>query len=89
MSDTDPRDSSSSNGEETPPRKRGAHLPKIARLGGRAVVEKYGPDYMASLGKRGAKSMVEKYGEGVYAQLGARNKGVKKRRRTSGTEAEG
>jgi len=60
---------------------RGAHLPGIASQGGRAVVEKYGAEYMAQIGKRGAKSVAEKYGPGFYAEMGARNRGVKKRRR--------
>jgi hypothetical protein len=75
--------SSSSPASETgaqgaPPR---PHLPEAARRGGQAVVEKYGREYMATLGKRGAQSLTEKYGPEVFARMGARNRGVRKRRR--------
>ena len=51
-----------------------------ARLGGQAVVEKYGREHMASLGKKGSQAVVRKYGLRFYSEIAARNKGVKKRR---------
>lgn len=60
--------------------RRGAHLPDQASRGGQAVVEKYGRDYMSSLGKRGSRALVKKYGLRFYSEIAARNKGVKKRR---------
>jgi hypothetical protein len=44
------------------------------------VVEKYGPEYMASLGRRGSRAVVRKYGLRFYSEIAARNKGVAKRR---------
>lgn len=55
-------------------------LPAQAGQGGRAVVEKYGKDYMAELGRRGSQAVVRKYGLRFYSEIAARNKGVKKRR---------
>lgn len=43
---------------------RTAHCRAIASLGGQAVVEKYGPEYMSDLGKKGLRAMVNKYFEG-------------------------
>lgn len=53
---------------------------QVARLGGQAVVEKYGRDHMANLGKKGSRAVVRKYGLRFYSEIAARNKGVKKRR---------
>jgi hypothetical protein len=51
-----------------------------ARLGGQAVVAKYGREHMAQLGKKGSRAVVAKYGLRFYSEIAARNKGVKKRR---------
>jgi hypothetical protein len=59
---------------------RGAHLPEQASQGGRAVVEKYGRDYMADIGRKGSQAVIRKYGLRFYSEIAARNKGVKKRR---------
>jgi len=61
--------------------RRGAHLPSHAGDGGRAVVEKYGREYMADLGRKGSRAVVKKYGLRFYSEIAARNKGVRKRRR--------
>ncbi len=53
---------------------------QVARLGGNAVVEKYGREHMADLGKKGSRAVVRKYGLRFYSEIAARNKGVKKRR---------
>ena len=53
---------------------------QVARLGGKAVVEKYGREHMADLGKKGSRAVVRKYGLRFYSEIAARNKGVKKRR---------
>ena len=60
--------------------RRGAHLPEQASRGGRAVVEKYGTDHMANIGRKGSRAVVKKYGLRFYSEIAARNKGVKKRR---------
>lgn len=41
--------------------KRLEHLRKIARKGGRALVEKHGVDHMINIGKRGAIALHERY----------------------------
>ena len=51
-----------------------------ARRGGQAVVEKYGREHMAQLGRQGSRAVVRKYGLRFYSEIAARNKGVKKRR---------
>ena len=53
---------------------------QVARLGGKAVVEKYGREHMSDLGTRGSRAVVRKYGLRFYSEIAARNKGVKKRR---------
>jgi hypothetical protein len=63
---------------------RGAHLPKYAKKGGEAVVEKYGVDHMRKIGGRGASKVAEKYGLRFYSEIAARNKGVKKRKAAAG-----
>jgi hypothetical protein len=76
-------DYSAAGGSEAPDgrRGRGAHLPAVASQGGRAVVQKYGSEHMARIGRLGAQRVADKYGPGVYAEMGARNKGIKKRSR--------
>lgn len=77
-------------GDGASPREgRRAHLSEIASQGGRAVVRKYGADYMSMLGRRGARSVVAKYGAGYYSRIGARNRGVKKRRRRGNDSSAG
>ena len=63
---------------------RGAHLPKYAKKGGDAVVEKYGVEHMRRIGGRGASKVAEKYGLRFYSEIAARNKGVKKRKTAAG-----
>lgn len=63
---------------------RGAHLPKYAKKGGQAVVEKYGVEHMRQIGGRGASKVAEKYGLRFYSEIAARNKGVKKRKAAAG-----
>jgi hypothetical protein len=73
---------------ETPPAadaqenesRRGAHLAEQAHKGGKAVVEKYGREYMREIGGRGASAVAQKYGLRFYSEIAARNKGVKKRK---------
>lgn len=55
--------------------------------GGKAVVEKYGKDHMAAIGRKGSRAVVKKYGLRFYSEIAARNKGVKKNRNTT-VEAE-
>lgn len=57
-----------------------AHLPEQSSQGGRAVVEKYGTEHMATLGRKGSKAVIRKYGLRFYSEIAARNRGVKKRR---------
>jgi hypothetical protein len=52
-----------------------------AANGGRAVVEKYGKEHMAAIGRKGSRAVVKKYGLRFYSEIAARNKGVKKGRR--------
>ena len=54
-----------------------------ARLGGKAVVAKYGREHMAELGRKGSRALVRKYGLRFYSEIAARNRGVKKRPRTA------
>ncbi|MFN3650199.1 MAG: hypothetical protein ACK47B_11525 [Armatimonadota bacterium] len=61
---------------------RYAHLPEQAATGGRAVVDKYGSEHMAKIGRRGSQAVIRKYGLRFYSEIAARNKGVKKRRAT-------
>ena len=60
--------------------RRGAHLAAHAHKGGKAVVEKYGREYMREIGGRGASAVTQKYGLRFYSEIAARNKGVKKRK---------
>jgi hypothetical protein len=60
--------------------RRGAHLAEQAHKGGKAVVEKYGREYMREIGGRGASAVAQKYGLRFYSEIAARNKGVKKRK---------
>lgn len=53
---------------------------EASRLGGQAVVRKYGKDYMANLGRKGSRAVVKKYGLRFYSEIAARNRGVRKRR---------
>jgi hypothetical protein len=53
-----------------------------ASRGGKTIVEKYGKEYMAELGRRGSRAVVRKYGLRFYSEIAARNKGVKKRPRS-------
>lgn len=55
--------------------------------GGQAVVEKYGKEHMAALGKRGSHAVMRKYGLRFYSEIAARNKGVKKRRKSDSEPA--
>ena len=72
-------------GPAVPPEaRRGAHLPEVAGEGGRAVVEKYGKEYMSALGRKGSRAVVRKYGLRFFSEIAARNKGVKKRRPQEG-----
>jgi hypothetical protein len=71
-------------GEDPEAGRRGAHLPEQASQGGRAVVQKYGRDYMADLGRKGSRAVIRKYGLRFYSEIAARNKGVKKRRQANG-----
>ena len=71
-------------GDDPDAGRRGAHLPEQASHGGRAVVEKYGRDYMADLGRKGSRAVIRKYGLRFYSEIAARNKGVKKRRQANG-----
>ena len=59
---------------------QGEH-PDAASRGGKAIVEKYGREYMSDLGRKGSRAVVRKYGLRFYSEIAARNKGVKKRRR--------
>jgi hypothetical protein len=68
------------DGEDAAASRRGAHLPEQASRGGRAVVEKYGNEHMATIGRKGSRAVVKKYGLRFYSEIAARNKGVKKRR---------
>ena len=52
---------------------------EAARLGGQAVVAKYGREHMAELGRKGSRALVRKYGLKFYSEIAARNRGVKKR----------
>jgi len=54
--------------------------PDPASRGGKAIVEKYGKEYMSDLGRKGSRAVVRKYGLRFYSEIAARNKGVKKRR---------
>jgi hypothetical protein len=60
--------------------RRGAHLAEQAHKGGKAVVQKYGREYMREIGGRGASAVAQKYGLRFYSEIAARNKGVKKRK---------
>ena len=42
------------------------HLRRIASLGGQALVEKRGPEYMARIGREGYKATVERHFGGDY-----------------------
>ena len=55
--------------------------------GGQAVVEKYGREHMAAIGRKGSHAVVRKYGLRFYSEIAARNKGVKKRRAKSEPQA--
>jgi general stress protein YciG len=55
--------------------------PAQASRGGRAVVDKYGKEHMAEIGRKGSRAVVKKYGLKFYSEIAARNKGVKKTRR--------
>jgi len=55
-------------------------LKEISSEGGKAVVEKYGPEHMARIGRAGTNALVRKYGLRYYSEIAARNRGVKKRR---------
>ena len=59
----------------------GTHHPEAASRGGKAIVDKYGKEYMSALGRKGSRAVVKKYGLRFYSEIAARNKGVKKRRR--------
>lgn len=60
-----------------------------AQRGGNAVVEKYGREYMANLGRKGSQSVIRRYGLRFYSEIAARNKGVKKRRKAAGPAEQG
>ena len=64
-----------------------AHLPEAAKLGGRAVVDKYGSEHMAEIGRKGSRAVVKRYGLRFYSEIAARNRGVKKRRKPAEPEA--
>lgn len=55
--------------------------------GGQAVVEKYGREHMAAIGRKGSHAVVRKYGLRFYSEIAARNKGVKKRRAKNDPQA--
>lgn len=59
---------------------RAAAAPGQTGRGGKAVVEKYGREHMAAIGRKGSHAVVRKYGLRFYSEIAARNKGVKKRR---------
>ncbi len=65
---------------------RGAAPGQTGR-GGQAVVEKYGREHMAEIGRKGSHAVVRKYGLRFYSEIAARNKGVKKRRAKSDPQA--
>ena len=50
------------------------HLPEAAKLGGRAVVEKYGSEHMAEIGRKGSRAVVKRYGLRFYSEIAARNR---------------
>lgn len=64
----------------TVPDDRAAAAPGPTGRGGQAVVEKYGREHMAAIGRKGSHAVVRKYGLRFYSEIAARNKGVKKRR---------
>lgn len=59
---------------------RTADAPASTSRGGKAVVEKYGKEHMATIGRKGSNAVVKKYGLRFYSEIAGRNKGVKKRR---------
>jgi general stress protein YciG len=63
-----------------PTDRREGDAPQASR-GGRAVVDKYGKEHMAEIGRKGSRAVVRKYGLRFYSEIAARNKGVKKNRR--------
>ncbi len=66
--------------ESRPSDDRTATAPTATSRGGRAVVEKYGKEHMAKIGRKGSNAVIRKYGLRFYSEIAARNKGVKKRR---------
>lgn len=66
---------------------RGAAAPGQTGRGGQAVVEKYGREHMAAIGRKGSHAVVRKYGLRFYSEIAARNKGVKKRRAKNDPQA--
>ena len=64
-----------------PVERREGDGPAQASRGGRAVVDKYGKEHMAEIGRKGSRAVVRKYGLRFYSEIAARNKGVKKNRR--------